>query len=81
MAENNLFQLAQVVTELPLHRYHLKIEQQQQQQQQQQQPSSPMPNTHSNDPQQQQPLLARKVLSLLSLLKSINLTFFFFFCD
>lgn len=56
MAENNLFQLAQVVTELPLHRHHLKIEQQQQQQQ----PSSPMPNTRSSDPQQQ-PLLARKV--------------------
>ncbi|KAL7334602.1 hypothetical protein PS15p_200201 [Mucor circinelloides] len=54
MAENNLFQLAQVVTELPLHRHHLKIEQQQQQQ-----PSSPLPNTRSSDPQQQ-PLQARK---------------------
>ncbi|KAI8645135.1 hypothetical protein BD408DRAFT_90861 [Parasitella parasitica] len=56
MAENNLFQLAQVVTELPLHRHHLKMEQQEKQRQQ---PSSPMPNTRSNDPQQQ-PLLARK---------------------
>ncbi|CEP06914.1 hypothetical protein [Parasitella parasitica] len=62
MAENNLFQLAQVVTELPLHRHHLKIEQEERQKQQQQhqhQPASPMPNTRSNDPQQQ-PLLARK---------------------
>lgn len=62
MAENNLFQLAQVVTDLPMHHHH----------QAEHQPSSPMPNSHfsSNGQQQQQqgrhPLAARKVNLFLS---------------
>lgn len=36
MAENNLFQLAQVVTELPTHHHN-------------NQPSSPMPHSHYNN--------------------------------
>lgn len=60
MAENNLFQLAQVVTDLPMHHHQAE----------QHQPSSPMPNSHfgNNNTQQQQqqqqqgrhPLAARK---------------------
>jgi hypothetical protein len=53
MAENNLFQLAQVVTELPLHHRHHE---------EHQQPSSPLPNTRPNEPHH--PLLARKVKHL-----------------
>lgn len=62
MAENNLFQLAQVVTDLPMHHHQAE----------QHQPSSPMPNSHfgTNNQQLQQqqqiqqgrhPLAARKV--------------------
>jgi hypothetical protein len=56
MAENNLFQLAQVVTELPLLHHHHHHHGQEHQQ-----PSSPLPN-NARPNETRHPLLARKVI-------------------